>query len=47
MLLCVVLINKFLEVKLYSMENNIIIRLENKEEWKQVENLTREAFWNK
>lgn len=29
------------------MENNIIIRLENKEEWKQVENLTREAFWNK
>lgn len=29
------------------MESNIIIRLENKEEWKQVENLTREAFWNK
>lgn len=27
--------------------NNCIIRLEMKEDWKEVETLTREAFWNK
>lgn len=28
------------------MKNNCIIRLERKEEYRKVENLTREAFWN-
>jgi len=28
-------------------KNGCIIRLEKKEDWKEVENLTREAFWNK
>lgn len=28
-------------------KNNIIVRLETVEDWNEVENLTREAFWNK
>lgn len=28
------------------MGNNIIIRLENKNEYREVENLVRESFWN-
>ena len=28
-------------------KNNSTVRLENKEDWKEVEILTREAFWNK
>lgn len=28
-------------------KNNCTVRLEMKEDWKEVENLTREAFWNK
>ena len=27
-------------------KNNIIIRLEKKEEYREVENLVRESFWN-
>ena len=29
-----------------AMENNYIIRLEKKEEYRTVENLVRESFWN-
>jgi len=29
------------------LKNNCIVRLEMKEDWEEVENLTREAFWNK
>ncbi|RNC29402.1 MAG: hypothetical protein AWM53_00755 [Candidatus Dichloromethanomonas elyunquensis] len=29
------------------MKNNYTVRLEMKEDWKEVENLTREVFWNK
>jgi putative acetyltransferase len=38
--------NRFAGGVVYMEENKIIIRLETKDDYKQVEELTREAFWN-
>ena len=37
---------RFIKCKEYEMNNEIIIRLEKPEEYREVENLVREAFWN-